>query len=611
MPKTWAEVSGSAEYQALPAADKEAARNQYYEMVVAPQVPQADQVAARAQFDSVSKSASLETPQPSWTDRIRETANGFLEKLKSGAGTAMDMAGGARDNMMSMATAIPASIIGGLDATSATLGNMVFDKQVDPAKRGEDTASALTYQPPTPTGQKIQQLVNSPMAALENISDSAGEGVSNATGMPILGTATKTALQMAPSMLDPALRGMRAMKGPPVLEPLPRQGPVTEDMTPPQAHAQNVETLLANDVRLASGQRGRGFLDRQIASLGRAGEDVFGPSWLPAEQGQDFTKAVLGKIDAAKDTGTNNLPPARATPDVMARVKSNIGDTYDDLTTRIDTGFDQQLVSELRGLRNTVNTTAPMARELTSMIDTVENSRQVNPAYSQWLQKRAANVPKPPKYVLDGETAQNIRSELGRMEMSTQNSSLSHWSGELKGALDNAFERSAPPDDAAAMRQVRRDVQKVKAIEPSIDQNGVISPKRLYQQLATKRGKGTRVYGEGDQGMTELAKAGSAVLPDTVGNSGTTPRAAGIAKVVGMIRHPIRTSAELGLLGVGKGLAEMNPQRGMRSVINARNIAKQAPPPTLRKAQIGIPLTAETPEQKRRRQMAEALQGVR
>jgi hypothetical protein len=52
MPKKWSEVVANPEYQALPDDQKEAARAQYFQEVVAPQVP-ADQLqAARAEFDA-------------------------------------------------------------------------------------------------------------------------------------------------------------------------------------------------------------------------------------------------------------------------------------------------------------------------------------------------------------------------------------------------------------------------------------------------------------------------------------------------------------------------------------------------------------------------------
>ena len=54
MAKKWSEVIQSPEYQALPDQEKEAARNQYFEQVVTPQIGDPNEVAvARSQFDQM------------------------------------------------------------------------------------------------------------------------------------------------------------------------------------------------------------------------------------------------------------------------------------------------------------------------------------------------------------------------------------------------------------------------------------------------------------------------------------------------------------------------------------------------------------------------------
>lgn len=64
MTKPWAAVAASPEFQALGSDQQEAARQQYFSQVVAPQVP-SDQVdAARAQFDSATRSAAPPAAAP-------------------------------------------------------------------------------------------------------------------------------------------------------------------------------------------------------------------------------------------------------------------------------------------------------------------------------------------------------------------------------------------------------------------------------------------------------------------------------------------------------------------------------------------------------------------
>src|SRR4249919_2416797 len=62
MAKPWAQVAASPQYQALPPEQREAARRQYFDQVVAPQIGDPSQVeSARAQFDAQT-GAKASTP---------------------------------------------------------------------------------------------------------------------------------------------------------------------------------------------------------------------------------------------------------------------------------------------------------------------------------------------------------------------------------------------------------------------------------------------------------------------------------------------------------------------------------------------------------------------
>lgn len=72
MAKKWAEVANSAEYQALPDADKEAARAQYFDQVVAPQVGSGDINQARAQFNAQTAPRASDVPLASGQQRYTD-----------------------------------------------------------------------------------------------------------------------------------------------------------------------------------------------------------------------------------------------------------------------------------------------------------------------------------------------------------------------------------------------------------------------------------------------------------------------------------------------------------------------------------------------------------
>lgn len=81
MPKSWTEVSSSPQFQALSPTDQEAARNQYFNEVVAPRLSPEDMPLARSQFD-------------------RETARGaFAEGVQSGDEARALAAGDTRSKM--------------------------------------------------------------------------------------------------------------------------------------------------------------------------------------------------------------------------------------------------------------------------------------------------------------------------------------------------------------------------------------------------------------------------------------------------------------------------------------------------------------------------------
>lgn len=72
MAKKWAEVANSAEYRALSDTDKDAARAQYFDQVVAPQVGAGDIEQARAQFNAQTAPRAADVPLPSGRQRYSD-----------------------------------------------------------------------------------------------------------------------------------------------------------------------------------------------------------------------------------------------------------------------------------------------------------------------------------------------------------------------------------------------------------------------------------------------------------------------------------------------------------------------------------------------------------
>ena len=64
------------------------------------------------------------------------------------------------------------------------------------------TQEALTYQPKTETGQDVTDVATYPFRKLSELGNWAGEGVTDKTGSPMLGTAANVALNMLPSLIS-------------------------------------------------------------------------------------------------------------------------------------------------------------------------------------------------------------------------------------------------------------------------------------------------------------------------------------------------------------------------------------------------------------------------
>lgn len=492
------------------------------------------------------------------------------------------------------------SAAGGVAGLLALAGNKiagdipgVTKEPFDPAGIVGHVSDALTYEPRTEQGKHAQAIVNKPLQALASGADKAGEYVSDKTGSPALGTIVNTAIQAAPMAIDPAIKGLRT-GAPRPIEAEPVATAPTRDMTPQQVRDANIATLHASDVPTSAAQRDIGMVGKQTGSLARAADTVFGPSPLTERQGGAFTRQVAEHLGVDAD---------RLTPDAMQELSDNTHQTYNRLLQQ-PTRVDPQLIADTHTIEQGVlselgpNEAAPILRQLETI--------------------RAKERPGAPPDI-DGTAAQASRAALGRMQVSG-NPSVGHWAGELKDALDDAYERSAPPDDATQMREVRRVVRATKQVEPAIGPDGIVSPAKLYSQVNRKANRPQSLYGRGDQRLVDLARAGKDVLPEKLGNSGTATRGVDVMKVVQTLTHPLRTMAEGAAVGAGRLLNQAGADHGTISAVRARNAqasaanaAAQAPMAPGRAmanvlgAGAAVPSLTETDQQRKIRAMVDAL----
>jgi hypothetical protein len=512
-------------------------------------------------------------------------------------GAGMNELRGAGKAVARMAGAFPAQALSGLDGLSAMAGNLIFDKQADPAARVQNTQAALSLpMGDSRTEEVATNVAELPGKVIQKGADVSGDFAMDVTGNPAVATGVKTGIEGLATMVAPV--GFRAAKG--ALpkgkpQPMPKQTPITGKMTDEQMRNAHVQTLLANNIPVPFAQRGKGFANKQAASVSRASDTVLGPSKMLDEQGSAFTSAVLKKV---------RVDAKRATPDVMNEVNGRISQQYDDLLSR-PTRVDDQLVKELVDAQDQIRRelsdadAAPLLRQIEDIVNKTE-AHNANPATAG-----------PHMDLIDGRAQQATRASLNRMTQS-QNPSVKHWAGELKEILDDGYERTASPADVQAMRQVRGDVQKVKQFENAIGPDGVISPHKLWQNLTRKNNKGQLIYARGDQSLVELARAAKEVLSERLGNSGTTQRGMDILKIREVIKRPLEALAEGTALASGR-LAESGAGKGTVSNVHLQNLRNQLPVqlPRMNSAVPGAAAVSqpiiETEQERRRRLQAEAL----
>lgn len=383
----------------------------------------------------------------------------------------------------------------------------------------------------------------------------------------------------------------------PAAAPKPDVAPM--DMDGPQMQQAAVDKLRENGIRVSEAQSGRGTKQRVLGSLSRGADTAFGTSDFHEQQLGDFTREVLKIAD---------IDAARATPDAMNKLRQLNATEYNQLHSEAPTILDTRLTAQLEDLRKrAVETMGPDsdgAAVISKQIDNLMAKGQLSPeaqaAQDSQIGLMLPAASRTADKVIPGAAAEATRAALGRVSLG-DNGVLKDFAGEMKNLLDDAFTRHATPDQAARMTKVRRRYARQKQIEDAAagSADGLISPLKLKQVLATKRNRSEYVYGKHDQDLAELTRAAAQVIPERIGNSGTASREMDVAKLFALVTNPVATVA------IGSGL------------LGARKLNEAPRGPATRKAprpqgprpdpKIGTTLTTETPEERKRRLRAEQL----
>jgi hypothetical protein len=280
----------------------------------------------------------------------------------------------------------------------------------------------------------------------------------------------------------------------------------------PAGRAAMVQALAGEGVVPTAGQRTGSkalqYMESALGDLPGAGGRATEATNRASEQ---FTAAVLRRV------GEN---ANRATPEVVDRAFTRIGNQFDQVAARntmtIDPQFGQDLTAAWQNYSNLV--------AQPNRAPAVENYiREIHNAM------RAGQLP--------GDVYQSLRSRIEATARGARgNPDAMNALREIRHALDDGMERSIAatgnPADIQAWREARNQYRNLLVVEKAATgagedaASGLLSPQQLRQAVVSSHGRRNYARGQGD--FADLVRAGNAVMPK-LPQSGTAPRAAASA----------------------------------------------------------------------------------
>jgi hypothetical protein len=234
---------------------------------------------------------------------------------------------------------------------------------------------------------------------------------------------------------------------------------------------------------------------------------------------KDLPMNGSGPAQAAKQTGINRAVAQtfgesadRITPDVMARARDRLGNTFESFGSKVpQIAADAPMVQGLQDALHEVNLSgfddgakqaaANLVSDVLAKVDPTTNSI----AGSQWR---------------DLTSSKSILSKVA----ANPKSPIQDFANNIKDVLNGAIERSAPPDVLAEIQSARKQWGNMRTVEPLVAkaQGGDITP-TLLQGRVNAKSKGTygTAYGGGGD-LNEVAQMGQMMREPP--NSGTAPR---------------------------------------------------------------------------------------
>lgn len=382
------------------------------------------------------------------------------------------------------------AVTGGVDAGPATPENaserFSYGAGRGAADVGAVFAPALAASKMAQTGSLAQRLGATLAEApkMQLASGMVGGGVSEMTDSPLAGVAAAMAVPTAAAI------GQRMIT------------PVENQLTPELRRLAGVAQT--EGIPLTAAQQTGSRPLRAMESVMGTLPFTAGPTEsIRQGQREAFNRAVLKRA---------GVEASEATPEVLNRARSSLGNQFTELSARNNLGVDDVLVNELARITDDVGrfSVPEIARPVQNRIEDILS--KVND-----------------EGVIPGKAYREIDSAIGRTLRSTTNGDLRNYLGEVRDALRTAMDNSIAPNDQNAWKQARRQYANLMTIARAMNAGtgetvaGNVAPAQLMAAVRNQ-GNNATAFGRGD--LQDMARIGQAFVRDPVQNSGTAERLA-------------------------------------------------------------------------------------
>jgi len=475
-----------------------------------------------------------------------DQATGFLAKVNRGLGVGDEIAAGVATAADVATGKAPISQVG-----NAFKRNMASQRNIEDiyqaahpnmAALATGTGNALTAA--VPGGETANVLAQG--GRLANAGRGAVTAGLTAAGYAAVdrGSARERLTAASSAARNPIVLGLGAAGG--------ALAPVGPKATAKPKIGSDVSLLAKEGVQMTPGQMRGG--------LAKAGEDmatstpILGDAVQGARQRglETFGRAAVNR--ALKPVGAK-LPEGLVGHDAVAHAQDVLGHAYDNLLPEGGVQIDPAFVQDVRGLAPILETLTPESQKRFEGILRSRVSARVNTNSG----------------VLDGATYKQVQSELGReisrfsVSQDPDHRAIGEGLGVVRDALKNAAARQNPQfaDQLAKVDEGYAHLVRAEGAAAKAGADGVFTPAQY--DAAVKAANATvrkRGYAAGKALGQDLAKAGRAVLPSKLPDSGTAKRnflnyfiTAPGAAIGGSVGGPVGALAGVGTTIGGLSLA--------------------------------------------------------